>query len=138
MTIRLERIATDVAGYFLILLGIASGWLPGPGGIPLVLGGLGLLSMNNVWARRLRDWLLAHGGDFLKWIFPKHPVVQWLYDFIAVALLGVVTYLAYKHAAIWQLSLAIGLFFLAMLIVGMNRDRLASVKRKVGRRQQQS
>jgi hypothetical protein len=131
MTSRLKRIVTDAGGYFLILLGIASGWLPGPGGIPLVLGGLGLLSINNMWARRLRDWLLAHGGDFIKWIFPKHPAVQWLYDFIAVGLLGVVAYLAHRRAAIWQLSLAIALFFIAMLIIGINRDRASRIKKRV-------
>ena len=131
---KVKRILTDIAGYFLVLLGIASGWLPGPGGIPLILGGLGLLSINNAWARRWREWLAAHAGDFLKWFFPKHHVVQDLYDLLAVVLLGVVAWLIYIHAAIWQLSLAIFLFCFAMLIVGMNRDRAGSIKRHINRR----
>ena len=53
----LKRYALDAAGYLLILLALAIGWLPGPGGIPLVLIGLYLLSLNNPWAQRLRDKL---------------------------------------------------------------------------------
>jgi hypothetical protein len=131
MNAKLKRIGTDFAGYFLILLGIASGWLPGPGGIPLILGGLGLLSINNAWAERGRDWLIAHAGDLVQWMFPKHRFVQALYDVLAVVLLGVVMYLGYNHAAIWQLSLATGLFFLTILIVGLNRDRYSRIKDKI-------
>ncbi len=51
---KFKRIGIDAAGYVLILLGIAFSPLPGPGGLPLVLAGLGLLSIHNEWARRLR------------------------------------------------------------------------------------
>ncbi|TXR57644.1 TIGR02611 family protein [Quadrisphaera setariae] len=40
-------------GVFLILLGAATGWLPGPGGIPLVLAGLAVLASEFAWAHRL-------------------------------------------------------------------------------------
>jgi len=43
-----KRIATDAAGYGLILLSLAVGWLPGPGGIPLLVAGLGLLSIKQL------------------------------------------------------------------------------------------
>lgn len=61
---KLKRILTDTAGYLLIVAGIALGWLPGPGGLPLVLAGLGLLSINNDWARRLRDYIVKNGGEY--------------------------------------------------------------------------
>ncbi|HEX8182521.1 MAG TPA: PGPGW domain-containing protein [Candidatus Saccharimonadales bacterium] len=128
---KFKRIGTDIAGYALVLLGIASGWLPGPGGIPLVLAGLGLLSINNEWARRLRDYLIKHGGKFVEKLFPKNPHVQALYDFITVALLALVAWLAWRHAALWQISLATALFFIALLIAGMNRDRITRIKQRV-------
>jgi uncharacterized protein (TIGR02611 family) len=47
-----------VSGFVLLAVGGALMVLPGPG-IPVVAAGLGLLSLEFVWARRLRDWLLA-------------------------------------------------------------------------------
>lgn len=125
---KLQRISTDVAGYGLILLGIASGWLPGPGGIPLVLAGLGLLSIHNKWARRLRDWLIKNSTKTVNALFPEHRLVQFLYDVAVILLLAVVGALFWEHSAIWQISLAIFALVLALLIAGFNRGRLRRVK----------
>jgi hypothetical protein len=130
----IKRIATDAAGYLLILLGAALGWLPGPGGIPLVLAGLGLLSINNAWAMRLRNYLLEHGGKFVHMLFPEHRLIQRAYDVIVVLLLIVVGILSKQHAALWQVSLAIALFFVALFIALLNRDRLSRLKQKTSRR----
>ena len=127
----LKRILTDLAGYLLILGGVAFGWLPGPGGIPLILAGLGLLSINNEWAARLRDYLLKRGGKIVQVMFPPHPAVQILYDILVLALLALASYLAWQHAAIWQISLAIGFFFFSLFIAAMNRDRYQRLKRKL-------
>lgn len=130
LTRNFKRIATDAAGYGLIILGIALGWLPGPGGIPLILAGLGLLSINNEWARRLRGYLLKHGGRVAQFLFPPSPIVQWLYDTIVVLLLVAVGVLGWRHAAIWQVSLGIALFFVALFIAALNRDRWNRLKQK--------
>jgi hypothetical protein len=130
MSKKLKRILTDIAGYGLILLGIATGWLPGPGGIPLIVGGLGLLSINNVWAQKLRDYILKNGGKVVKSIFPNNPVVEFLYDLIVVLLFMLVGALAWWHNAIWQISMAIGLFFIALFIASVNRDRLQRFKNR--------
>jgi hypothetical protein len=53
----IRRIAIVAGGFGLLLLGAALLVLPGPG-IPLVAGGLALLSLEFRWARRLRDWVL--------------------------------------------------------------------------------
>jgi hypothetical protein len=49
----IKRIGIDIGGFGLILLGLLTGWLPGPGGIPLVLAGLALLSLNYEWAEKI-------------------------------------------------------------------------------------
>jgi ABC-type multidrug transport system fused ATPase/permease subunit len=127
---RVKRVAADAAGYGLILLGIASGWLPGPGGIPLVLAGLGLLSINNEWAARFRKFIFKHSGRLRQILFPRQPVAQWAYDIFTVLLLILVAILAWNHNAIWQISLGIFLFFLSLLIAGYNRDRLVRLRHK--------
>jgi Putative transmembrane protein (PGPGW). len=125
-----KRVAIDTAGYLLIVAAVLTGWLPGPGGIPLLIAGLGLLSINNEWARRLRDYLLQHGGKFVKVVFPPIPVVQWLYDIIVVLLWIVVFILAEKHAAVWQVTLAVSLFFISLAITLLNRDRMERFRKK--------
>ncbi len=131
-----KRIVTDVAGYLLLLAALLTGWLPGPGGIPLAVAGLGLLSINNEWAQRLRDYLLRHGGNLVQKFFPQNPYIQWLYDVIVVLLWLLVAVLAYNHAALWQVSAAVGLFFVGLAIALMNRDRLNRLKRKTTNRTQ--
>jgi len=49
-----KRVLVDTAGYLLIVASALTGWLPGPGGLPLLIGGLGLISINNKWAMDLR------------------------------------------------------------------------------------
>jgi uncharacterized membrane protein len=119
-----KRILTDAAGYALIVLGLALVWAPGPLTLPPLLAGLGLLSINNRWAARLRQQLLDHGGKLVKLFFPANPVIQLLYDIVVVLLLVLVGVLVWHHAAVWQISLAVALFFIAVFVALMNRDRL--------------
>jgi len=131
MTSKLKRIGIDAGGYFLILLGIASGWLPGPGGIPLVLAGLSLLSIHNEWAQRLRDYIIRDGSKFLRKLFPKHSLVQAAYDALSLALLGGAIWFALRHAALWQYSLAAILLALAILVACFNRERYHRLRSKL-------
>jgi putative transmembrane protein PGPGW len=48
-----------VFGSLFILAAAATGWLPGPGGIPLFLIGIAILATEFVWAERFRDAILA-------------------------------------------------------------------------------
>lgn len=48
------QVAVGVLGSVLIIAAPLTGWLPGPGGIPLFLLGLAVLSSEFVWAERLR------------------------------------------------------------------------------------
>jgi Putative transmembrane protein (PGPGW) len=134
MKLKTKRILTDIGGYFLILAGVATGWIPGPGGIPLILGGLALLSINNKWAKDLREYLLENGGKAVKVLFPDRPHIQLLYDVAVVLLLALVAVLAWQHAAVWQISLAAFLFIVALLIAGLNRDRAVRIKDSIVKR----
>lgn len=125
---------TDAAGYALLILAILTGWLPGPGGIPLALAGLGLLSINNEWARKIRQYLLNHGGRIVQILFPPNLFVQWLYDIVVVLLFTLVIALEWRHAATWQISLGIALFFIAGAIALLNRDRYNRLRNKTKRK----
>jgi len=127
---RTKRVLTDAAGYFLILAGIATGWLPGPGGIPLIVGGLGLLSINNAWAKRLRIWVVENGGKAVDIIFPKHPVAEWGYDIVVILLFALTIMLEVRHASILQMGFGVTAFFIALFIALTNRDRLKRLRKK--------
>jgi Putative transmembrane protein (PGPGW) len=53
----IRRAAIVVGGFGLLLVGAALLILPGPG-VPVLVAGLALLSLEFRWARRLRDWVL--------------------------------------------------------------------------------
>jgi putative transmembrane protein PGPGW len=57
----IRRVAIVAGGFGLLAVGAALLVLPGPG-IPLVAAGLGLLSLEYHWARRLREWLLSRAA----------------------------------------------------------------------------
>jgi hypothetical protein len=125
-----KRIATDAAGYFLLVAAIATGWLPGPGGIPLAIAGLGLLSINNAWAMRMRVFVVKNSGKAATILFPPNPLIQWAYDIIVVLLLVLTGVLEARHASILQMSLGVSAFFIALLIALTNRERLKKLKSK--------
>ncbi|GAA2804120.1 PGPGW domain-containing protein [Kribbella solani] len=49
----LYRIGVGVVGGLLLIAAPLTGWLPGPGGIPLFIAGLAVLSSEFEWAQRL-------------------------------------------------------------------------------------
>jgi hypothetical protein len=57
---RVYRFAVGVVGVLLVLAAGATGWLPGPGGIPLALLGLAVLASEFEWARRLLGRVTDH------------------------------------------------------------------------------
>ena len=132
MSRSIRRIFIDIGGYFLIFLGVATGWLPGPGGIPLILGGLALLSLHNEWARRLRIWLVRHGADFILKLFPRSHKIQLIYDVVAAIILVAIAWLVWNKAAYWQIGIAAGLFLCMIAIIGMNREQIIELRRRHG------
>jgi uncharacterized protein (TIGR02611 family) len=81
-----------IGSLFIIAAGL-TGWLPGPGGIPLFLIGIAILATEFEWAQRVRDWALEKIHWLGQW-WRKHKIVGTLTfnavvgAFVALALLG--------------------------------------------------
>lgn len=62
-----------MGGFFIILAGL-TGWLPGPGGIPLALLGLAVLASEFHWAKRILDRCTEAYHRFVDWAgsFPAY------------------------------------------------------------------
>lgn len=125
-----KRVAFDGLGYLLLLISPAVGWIPGPGGIACALAGLGLLAVHNPWAEKLKLYTLQNGGKVMHFIFPRNSAVEWIYDAVAIVLLGVAAYLIWIHANFTHVSLGVSAFFMAIFIASTNRDRLGRQHRK--------
>ena len=65
-----KRFLTILFGFTLVILGVAMLVLPGPG-ILTILGGLGILAAEYVWARRLLDRLKQQGDRLRNSIFQR-------------------------------------------------------------------
>lgn len=90
--LRIYRGVVAVVGTLLILLGAATGWLPGPGGIPLTLLGLAVLASEFEWAQRLLGWArsrLHHGRE---WLQGKPAWVSWLGGVVTLVGIAVVVW----------------------------------------------
>lgn len=75
---RIYRIVVGLVGTLLVLLGAATGWLPGPGGIPLVLTGLAVLASEFIWARRLLRWATEQLRSGRRWLLRQPRWVSWV------------------------------------------------------------
>lgn len=125
----IKRILTDVLGISLIIIAPLFGWLPGPGGLPLFLAGLGLLSINHDWAKRLLDYVKEHGLKRLERLLRENKLVQNLTDTVGLALAGIgLWYLLAKDGPV-SLFGVIYLLTSALLLL-LSRERYKKLLRK--------
>jgi uncharacterized protein (TIGR02611 family) len=81
------RVAVALLGLLLIALGLVSGPIPGPGGIPLVLLGLAVWSSEFEWAHQLMLWFKKQLHGYRTWSTPN-KVLFWVAFFSCCGLLG--------------------------------------------------
>lgn len=126
----LKRIGIDIAGFGLILLGLLTGWLPGPGGIPLVLAGLAVLSLNYEWAEKLVKDFDKKRVEYTKKYMEADPLTSRMIDiFSAVILLGGACLLYSQDKVIFK-GLGVGLILVATFALLSNQRRLNKLVRR--------
>ncbi len=84
-----------VVGLALVIISPFTGVLPGPGGIPIFLIGVAILSTEFEWAKRLRDWTL----DKVQWLgqlWRRHKVVGTLIIIVCAVSIMAGSYFAYQ------------------------------------------
>ena len=75
-------------GSLFILAAAATGWLPGPGGIPLFLVGIAILATEFVWAEKVRDRILVWVHAFGRWYRRNRVFGTILLATLALAAIG--------------------------------------------------
>jgi hypothetical protein len=125
-----RRFGTDILGYTCLVLVIAIGPLPGPGGIPLLIAGLGLLSVHNPWAKKLLGYVRMHSQSFRTILFPDVLLIQRLWDGLALLLLPSAIYIGLRENSWFIWALSTSLATLAVVIALSNRSRLEMITKK--------
>ncbi len=134
----LKRIGIDILGGLFIIGAVLFGWLPGPGGIPLLLAGLGLLAINHEWARKLLVHLKENGLKIASVIFRDHPLLVIAYDVVAIVLIvgGSILFGMASGSVIKGLLIAV--IFLGLSLFLGNRKRATRINafvKRVAKRQ---
>ncbi len=132
----LKIIVTDLAGIGCIALVPFLGPIPGPGGIPLLLTGLGLLAVNHEFARKWLRYAKKHSKSISDIVFPDVTWVKWAWDIFAVSVLAFGFWLSLQSE--WWLlkGVSIGIMASSSTIFMLNRDRITkldSIFRKRGK-----
>lgn len=65
---KIRKPIVTLVGALFILASILTGWLPGPGGIPLLIIGIAILASEFEWAARLRDRIFDILHDAGHWV----------------------------------------------------------------------
>lgn len=124
---KLSVILTDLLGILMLIGAVVFGWIPGPGGVPLLLGGLGLLSINHVWARKLLIKAKDKGSSLYEVIFPNNTKIHWLYDMLGLIVGSTAIFIITQDTKNLTQSLAIAAVFVSVGLLVTNRRRLEKI-----------
>jgi uncharacterized protein (TIGR02611 family) len=82
-------------GMFFVIISPFTGVLPGPGGIPVFLIGIAILSTEFEWAKRLRDWTIDKVQLLGRW-WRAHKFVGTLAFTACFAIFASISFFAYR------------------------------------------
>lgn len=119
-----KRLAIDIAGLVLLVGAALFGWIPGPGGIPLLIAGLSLLSINHEWARRWLKKARSGGLSITERIFVDHPIIKLVLDLVGIGLMVLAVFILNNYTRNFYRSLAVSAAFLGIGLFLGNRKRL--------------
>lgn len=120
---RTKAILIDILGVLIILAAIPIGWLPGPGGIPLIILGLSLLANNHEWAERWMDKVKDEAEKAAKRITESSPTTKWAIDIFAVISLAASIYLIHRSTKASVLAWSVSFAIMGVTLLATNQER---------------
>ena len=131
---KLRALVIDILGVLMLIGAVLFGWLPGPGGVPLLLGGLGLLSINHEWARKLLQEVKNKGNSLYDIFFPNNAFIHWLYDLLGVGIAVAAIYIISLETRNFIQTIAIAVVFVSVGLLATNRRRIEKIGRFVNKK----
>ena len=134
---RSKAILIDILGFGLIIVAIPIGWLPGPGGIPLIIIGLSLLANNHEWAERLMNRLKSEVGKASQRVTEADPVTKWTIDILSVVFIAGAVILITQFTRNLATTAGISLVLAGTTLLITNQNRHVKFWNKLRRKHKQ-
>lgn len=85
-----------IVGMFFFVAAILTGWLPGPGGIPLFLVGVAILSTEFAWAKKVRDIVMNIVHACARW-YRRHRTLGMILLTLGAVIGAILLYIMIKQ-----------------------------------------
>ena len=118
-----KALLVDIAGFGLILIAIPIGWVPGPGGIPLLILGLSLLATNHDWAERVMQRVKDESLKASKHVSESSHTTKWVIDISSVLFITGAVLLFIEFTGSLAITSAISLVFSGVILLFTNQNR---------------
>jgi hypothetical protein len=118
-----RRILIDAAGFGLMIIAPFLGWLPGPGGIPLFLIGLGLVSLNHEWARKLLKDFDKKRVEYTDKYLMTSPKISLAIDISCIILLCLGAFIVFTQDPLTIRAPGLGLVSITLIVLISNQKR---------------
>lgn len=118
-----KALLVDILGFTLILVAIPISWLPGPGGIPLIIIGLSLLATNHEWAERLMNRVKEEAFKASKRVTDADPATKWGIDILGIVFIAAAVILLTQFTRNITTTAAISLSIGALVLLLTNQNR---------------
>lgn len=129
-----KAVLIDILGFALILVAIPIGWLPGPGGIPLIILGLSLLATNHEWAERIMNRLKDEVSNASKRVTEADPVTKWGIDIMGIVFIAGAVVLLTQFTRSITTAAAISFCIAATILLATNQNRHMRLWKKIQRK----
>ncbi len=113
----------DILGFSCIIIAPFLGWIPGPGGIPLLIIGLSLLANNHEWAEKLLQKVKDRTSSAASKVTEASPAVQWAIDIGSVILIAVAVTVITQATKSLITTAAISFIIAGVVLLATNQNR---------------
>ncbi len=128
---RTKALLVDILGFSLIIMSPFLGWLPGPGGIPMLILGLSLLANNHEWAERILERVKHHVGKAAEQISGSDPVTKWGIDILSVVFIAGAVILITQFTRSIAMTAAISFTIVGITLLLTNQNRYCRLWEKL-------
>ena len=134
MKSKTKAILIDILGFGLIIAAAPIGWLPGPGGIAVLILGLSLLANNHEWAERLMNRVKHKSAAASRKFSEASPRTKWIIDITSVVFIIVAAVLITQFTQSLLVTSGISFIIAGVLMAATNQNRYKKVWDKFKRK----
>ncbi len=113
----------DILGFACIIIAPFLGWIPGPGGIPLLILGLSLLANNHEWAEKLLVKVKDQANKASKQVSEASPATKWAIDIMSIVFIAVAVVLLTQFTRSLAVTTAISFIIAGIILLATNQNR---------------